>query len=532
MKKKLFLMLALVAIVCLFTLSVSAAPQKPDLGVSFGEVQEISGFTPPSQRFVNTNERVLLYDGSEYVTYPTYYIMADVTTFNDNNSFDFSKLEEATQKDFNYNSIILLEISEGITGLAGWAVYECKNCIYVNVPSTVATYSADVFAETPWLQAIEFESGNTSVTMGARMFYKSSGLKYIRLPNNLVTMGSDAFRFCTSLETLVLGANFENLAANGYNFAGPEPTLTTEIYISTAFGSNGLNTNMFNWNSTATKDENAKMIFHFAGTREEAEELQAKSLQTSNNGKISYAIIVSKDEFVKAERDTTKNYIVYGYNLCDMFYGGAHSTSQINPCVVECSICEDRIVNHISDYESLAIEYANGFMAKGKKTGACTNEGCTFKCNEELNPLFTCLGYSAPENGNDGIAVGFTVDIEAIKEYEKVTDKTLKYGAFAVAKQKIGDNYIFASDGTVASNAIVAELSNYEFVSFELKIVGFTDEYKDAKLAMGAYAIVSDENATEYSYIQAGAPLNGEKYSFVSYYDIAGKPSNEEELPQ
>ena len=49
---------------------------------------------------------------------------------------------------------------------------------------------------------------------------------------------------------------------------------------------------------------------------------------------------------------------------------------------------------------------------------------------------------------------------------------------------------------------------------------------------MGAYAIVSDENATEYSYIQAGAPLNGEKYSFVSYYDIAGKPSNEEELPQ
>ena len=157
-------------------------------------------------------------------------------------------------------------------------------------------------------------------------------------------------------------------------------------------------------------------------------------------------------------------------------------------------------------------------MAKGKKTGACTNEGCTFKCNEELNPLFTCLGYSAPENGNDGIAVGFTVDIEAIKEYEKVTDKTLKYGAFAVAKQKIGDNYIFASDGTVASNAIVAELSNYEFVSFELKIVGFTDEYKDAKLAMGAYAIVSDENATEYSYIQAGAPLNGEKYSFVSYY--------------
>lgn len=528
MKKKLFLMLALVAIVCLFTLSVSAAPQKPDLGVSFGEVQEISGFTPPSQRFVNTTERVLLYDGSEYVTYPTYYIMADVTTFNDNSSFDFSKLEEATQKDFNYNSIILLEIPEGITDLAGWAVYECKNCIYVNVPSTVATYSADVFAETPWLQTIEFESGNTSVTMGARMFYKSSGLKYIRLPNNLVTMGSDAFRFCTSLETLVLGASFENLAANGYNFAGPEPTLTTDIYISTAFGSNGLNTNMFNWNSTATKDENARMIFHLTGTKEDAEALQAKALQTSNNGKISYAIIVSRDEFVREERDTSKNYIVYGYNACDEFYNGNHTNIQLSPCAVECSKCNKKTVNHISDYETVVAEYKNGFMATGQKIVTCANAGCGYKLDKELNPLFTCSGYSAPENGSGGIAVSFTVDNEAIKEYEKLTGKTLKYGAFAVAKQKIGDNYIFASDGTVASNAVTAEISSYNFASFDLKIVGFTDEYKDAKLAMGAYVAESDGKTTEYSYMQAATPIEGEKYSFVSYYDIAGKPSNEE----
>ena len=49
---------------------------------------------------------------------------------------------------------------------------------------------------------------------------------------------------------------------------------------------------------------------------------------------------------------------------------------------------------------------------------------------------------------------------------------------------------------------------------------------------MGAYVAVSDGKTTEYSYIQDGAPIVGEKYSFVSYYDIAGKPSNEEELPQ
>ena len=99
-------------------------------------------------------------------------------------------------------------------------------------------------------------------------------------------------------------------------------------------------------------------------------------------------------------------------------------------------------------------------------------------------------------------------------------------------KQKIGDNYIFASDGTVASNAIAAEISSYEFVSFELKIVGFTDEHMDAKLAMGAYVIVSDDEATEYSYMQAGEPNENEKYSFVSFNDIVGKTSTGEDVTQ
>ena len=167
-------------------------------------------------------------------------------------------------------------------------------------------------------------------------------------------------------------------------------------------------------------------------------------------------------------------------------------------------------------------------MATGQKIVTCANAGCGYKLDKELNPLFACLGYSAPENGSGGIAVSFTVDNEAIKEYEKATNKSLKYGAFAVAKQKLGDNYIFASDGTVASNAVTAEISSYNFASFDLKIVGFTDEYKDAKLAMGAYVAVSDGKTTEYSYIQDGTPIEDEKYSFVSYYDIAGKPSNEE----
>ena len=45
------------------------------------------------------------------------------------------------------------------------------------------------------------------------------------------------------------------------------------------------------------------------------------------------------------------------------------------------------------------------------------------------------------------------------------------------------------------------DITSYEFALFELKIVGFTDEYKDIKLAMGAYVAVTDGEKTEYSYI-------------------------------
>ena len=45
------------------------------------------------------------------------------------------------------------------------------------------------------------------------------------------------------------------------------------------------------------------------------------------------------------------------------------------------------------------------------------------------------------------------------------------------------------------------------------------------KLAMGAYVAVTDGEATEYSYLQPGAPDGNEKYSFVSYNDIVAKPS-------
>mgnify|MGYP003305062600 CR=1 FL=1 len=83
------------------------------------------------------------------------------------------------------------------------------------------------------------------------------------------------------------------------------------------------------------------------------------------------------------------------------------------------------------------------------------------------------------------------------EEYEEITGKTLKYGVFAVSQDRLGVNDVFGEDGTTAEGVINAEITSYEFVAFELKIAGFTDEHKDTKFAMGAYVAVTEGEETE-----------------------------------
>ena len=82
---------------------------------------------------------------------------------------------------------------------------------------------------------------------------------------------------------------------------------------------------------------------------------------------------------------------------------------------------------------------------------------------------------------------------------------------------------IIYKDGTVADGVINAEILAQQFSAFELKVIGFTDEQKEKKLAIGAYVAVTDGEIVEYSYMQAESPGEGERYSFVSYNDLVGK---------
>ena len=134
--------------------------------------------------------------------------------------------------------------------------------------------------------------------------------------------------------------------------------------------------------------------------------------------------------------------------------------------------------------------------------------------------LFECVGYSFSMNGGDSIAIGFTVNIEAVKEFENISGKALKYGVFVVLKDRLGDSSVFDEDGVPADGVASADITSYSYTLFELKIINFKEEYRNTKLAMGAYVATVDGEVTEYSYLQDGVPDENEKYYFASYNDI------------
>ena len=104
---------------------------------------------------------------------------------------------------------------------------------------------------------------------------------------------------------------------------------------------------------------------------------------------------------------------------------------------------------------------------------------------------------------------------EAEFEQEEKLQQEWYYGIIDALLWVIGDE-----SGKAIANAVTAEISGDNLVSFEFKITGFKDGNKDLKLAMGAYVAVNDGENTEYSYLQAGTPNENEKYCFVSYNEV------------
>ena len=388
--------------------------------------------------------------------------------------------------------------------LSPTSFYDCQNLRSVDIPRNVTTIYSNghpnnghTFYRCTKLTDVYFAPNSQLETIQNYAFSNCKALKEITIPNSVISLGSQMFWDCSSLETVRLGAN-QGKDLESYNVQSMlyGCSALKYVYIS--------NTLVPTAGSHLFYSGASGMVFFYTGTYGEYEALNVTLTTLGNNGKFTGATPIewnseNDDQFYKdLASNEKKNYIVYGYNSCNAFYGGEHSLSEIEE------------MRFVSFYETITFA-SNCENGCGK---AIINEEKT------VAPLFTCIGYSAPEKGKGGIAVGYAVNSEATAKYTRVTGKALKYGVFAVLQERLGNGDVFGTDGATVAGAISAEVSNFGLSVFEIKIVGFDDSQKDIKLAIGAYVAVTNDETTEYSYLQAGAPNEGEKYCFVSYNDI------------
>ncbi|MBE6664023.1 MAG: leucine-rich repeat domain-containing protein [Ruminococcaceae bacterium] len=196
---------------------------------------------------------------------------------------------------------------------------------------------------------------------------------------------------------------------------------------------------------------------------------------------------------------------------------------------LNCEVCLKTLAEALTHDIKTTIIYENGYDKIGVQLTTCTNRGCKHEISLKVDALFICKGYSAPENGAGGIAIDYVVNIEAIEEYERVTNVTISYGIYASTQNNLGDGYIFDENGTVADGALTAAL-NKQYTKIQIKLVGFnTDELKATKFAIGAYVKAIDSESQKISYLQSGEIADGDKYAFVSFNDIVNSASSGEE---
>ena len=394
-----------------------------------------------------------------------------------------TELEKIGEYCFEYSAISSFDFTPFVHGLVSLGVGVFNQCsklttvIGYELADNITSVGNNMFNRCP-LTALTFPKNITSIGSYAFFGHKSQQ-SVIKIPNGVTTIGDHAFvrdgntKKIDGTVEIYLPASLTGFTGN-YNF---EYWDFDVMYIPS-----GLTINQGVMNGTLDKG----VVYYYTGAKD------SLTIHGTHNAAILNAEWISADNFTSASAD--KNYIVYGYNKCDAFYNGEHLTTE-----------------QAYDFTS--------FAEKSYVKSICSrcNQGTVLK---EIAPLFTCLGYSAPENGKGGIAIGFTVSNVAIAEYEEITGKTVSYGMFVVLKDRLGDNDVFGADGTLADGVINAEIANHDYSWLELKIVGFTDEQKDTKLAMGAYVAVTEGETTEYSYLQSGTPNENEKYCFVSYNDI------------
>ena len=460
MKKKLLLITLMAALlVCALAIFSNAAapmPSKPDLGVSFGEVTTIDGFTAPSELYVGTTERVLLVDeNGNYATYPTYYVTKDNTTFD----FDFSKLNGAQSIQYTKKSVVMVEIPNGVTTISNSYFAGTGNfpaCISVQFPGTVTSFGSGLFSTNSVIRIVECLDGTEPVTIGDAMFGSAwnggaTNIQYVKFPNNLVSIGNNTFGKAYASKTIILGANLKSIGTGFFGEATPEAK-DTFIYVSdNFFAETEVFANLFG-GFGQYHNNHLKLTVFYTGSQAKLQSLIDRCLEIQPKDYIwNNKTVVSASEYdyeTHKPKSRLSATLVYGVDKCDVFYGGHRFKG------------EDEVVLN---------SYFEGFGIGD----SCVNCEKT-EIKESFGSMFSYLGYScteAPIGGKLSMSQFYGINKDNIAKYEELTGTKLTYGVVIASVENPFD------DEHINSNkVIIAEQSKLALDYANVMVSGITEE--------------------------------------------------------
>ena len=548
--KKLFLILTLCTLACcLFAFSVSAATTD-----EFGTVETVSGIDL-SKMSTDTTSRVVLFDGTEYHTYPANYIVKSSTDF----SFDFSKLKTATGKEYGVSSIIRIEVPttvkrletsmngnkggknivevlfpEGtqITEIVWGALMNCSKLERIEIPASVEILGRDAFGGCGALSSVTFAKNSNLKKIDQGCFSSCKNLTEIVIPNSVESIGKGVFYNCVGLKKLVLGANTtvfggELDGAYGYNDANA----FLEIYMNGAFSTGEGSLTSGNFLGRGNGRDLGKYVIYFTGTKQQALDLIQKyngdvNLKDANlvpydSSKINGTDYLGMNPYTTDITVNTNRVIVYGYNLCDAFYNGVHAEGTvINSCQFGCGRnCGQKALleNPQHNLSKVTVFGENGYFDT-----VCVKESCsvceTVSLDESVSPLFTNYGYSCTEfaiNGGYSMSQFFGVNKQNLNRYTTLTGNAFEYG-FVVSS--VSDPLNKENSNLIANGkTYITEQNKFAHDYFAIAVVGITSATLDKGLAFCVYV----KDGTQTYYLDNGKTLKS--VELKSYNDVSSK---------
>ena len=424
----------------------------------------------------------------------------------------------------NTTKLKSIYLCEGITSLPKQLFQKAGAISQVTLPNSVKTLGEKVFTGSTLTELVISENSQLELINGDT-FSGCKSLKSIYLPSGVKITVTNLFQNCTALERVY---NFENVVfatekGEGVYVGDTFSSCTNLKEIIVPFSSTAITGKCYQISSLERLYVPATIksislefannipanctIFYCGGNA-----VQLLELTMVANGTPSTAIKSRIDgqkvvNYGGSEVTYEPGYIVANANSCEIFFNGEHIKSS------------DYIVVFIDEFGK---EIDKKYVSDARVSYHCSR-GCDADILVEIIPaMFICNGYSVPENGENALTIGYLVNNEAIKSYEKYTNTTLNFGVFAAAKTQLGEGDIFNENGEAADCVVSKDITKSEFFSFDFKIKGFDSEaQRDALLAIGAY--VFEDNGTQLgiTYIQAADPLAYDKYSYVSYSTIA-----------